>query len=105
MIKVTKLKRLGGHRLHATFSDGTAGEHDFSALVAETGPMVEPLRDPAYFARAFLEDGAPTWPNGFDMCRIGCAGRWRRWAGLLAMRWRSRREECVQFVGRIEPKA
>jgi hypothetical protein len=49
--EVTKLKRLGGHRLHATFSDGTAGEHDFSALVAETGPMVEPLRDPTYFAR------------------------------------------------------
>ena len=28
--------------------------------------MVEPLRDPAYFARVFLEDGAPTWPNGYD---------------------------------------
>jgi hypothetical protein len=28
--------------------------------------MVEPLRDRAYFARVFLEDGAPTWPNGFD---------------------------------------
>jgi hypothetical protein len=68
MIKVTKLKHLGGYRLHATFSDGTAGEHDFSALVAETGPMVAPLRDRAYFARVFLEDGAPTWPNGFDMC-------------------------------------
>jgi hypothetical protein len=68
MIKVTKLKCLGGYRLHATFSDGTAGEHDFSALVAETGPMGEPLRDPAYFAGVFLQDGAPTWPNGFDMC-------------------------------------
>jgi hypothetical protein len=66
MIKVTKLKCLGSYRLHATFSDGTAGEHDFFALVAESGPMVEPLRDPAYFARVFLEDGAPTWPNGFD---------------------------------------
>ena len=66
MIKVTKLKCLGGHRLHATFSDGAAGEHDFSALVAESGPMGEPLRDPAFFARVFLEDGAPTWPNGFD---------------------------------------
>jgi Protein of unknown function (DUF2442) len=53
MIEVTKLKHLGGHRLHATFSDGTAGEHDFSALLAESGPMGEPLRDPAYFARVF----------------------------------------------------
>jgi hypothetical protein len=85
MIKVTKLKPLGGYRLHATFSDGTAGEHDFSALVADSGPMVEPLRDPAYFARVFLEDGAPTWPNGFDMCpnwlhrqprRSGSLPRW-----------------------------
>jgi hypothetical protein len=67
MIRVTKIKYLGGYRLHATFSDGTAGERDFSVLVAETGPMVEPLRDPAYFARVFLEDGVPTWPNGFDV--------------------------------------
>lgn len=67
MIKVVKIKCLGGFRLHATFSDGMAGEHDFSALVGEAGPMVEPLRDPVHFARVFLEDGAPTWPNGFDM--------------------------------------
>jgi Protein of unknown function (DUF2442) len=66
MIKVVKLKCLGGYRLRATFSDGMAGEYDFSVIVAESGPMVEPLRDLAYFARVFLEDGAPTWPNGFD---------------------------------------
>jgi Protein of unknown function (DUF2442) len=68
MINVSKIKWLGGHRLHATFSDGTAGEYDFSARVAETGPMIDPLRDPAYFARVFLDYGAPTWPNGYDMC-------------------------------------
>ena len=28
--------------------------------------MVEPLKAPGYFARAFVEMGAPTWPNGFD---------------------------------------
>ena len=66
MIKVAKLKCLDGYRLRATFSDGMAGEYDFAAIVAETGPMVEPLRNPDYFARVFLEDGAPTWPNGFD---------------------------------------
>jgi hypothetical protein len=68
MNEVTKIKYLGDHRLRVTFSDGTVGEHDFSALVARPGPMGEPLRDPAYFARVFLEYGAPTWPNGFDMC-------------------------------------
>jgi hypothetical protein len=29
--------------------------------------MVEPLRAPEYFARVFVEMGAPTWPNGFDL--------------------------------------
>jgi Protein of unknown function (DUF2442) len=62
-----RVKYLCGYCLHATFSDGTAGEYDFSVVVAEGGPMVEPLRDPAHFARVFLEDGAPTWPNGFDV--------------------------------------
>jgi hypothetical protein len=68
MIKVAKLQWLGGHRLLATFSDGATGEHEFSTLVAQAGPMGQPLRDPIYFARVFLEDGAPTWPNSFDMC-------------------------------------
>lgn len=67
MTKITKLKYLGAHRLRATFSDGMAGEYDFSAIVAKDGPMGEPLRDPGFFARVFLEDGAPTWPNGFDV--------------------------------------
>ena len=67
MIKVAKLKWLGRHRLRATFSDGMAGEYDFASLVGAGGPMAEPLRDPAYFGRVFLEDGAPTWPNGFDI--------------------------------------
>ena len=29
--------------------------------------MLEPLRDPSYFARVSIEFGAPTWPNGFDL--------------------------------------
>jgi hypothetical protein len=28
--------------------------------------MAEPLKEPAYFARVFIEDGALTWPNGYD---------------------------------------
>lgn len=67
MIKVAKIKAVGGYRIRATFSDGATGEYDFSDIVNRGGPMVEPLRDPAYFARVFLEDGAPTWPNGYDV--------------------------------------
>lgn len=32
--------------------------------------MVEPLLDPAFFARVFVQFGVPTWPNGFDLDAI-----------------------------------
>ena len=67
MIKVTKVKPLDGFKLELHFSDGTGGVLDCSAIVAEDGPMVEPLRDPEFFSRVFLELGAPTWPNGYDI--------------------------------------
>jgi hypothetical protein len=67
LTKVTSLEKLGGFRLRVRFSDGSEGVHDFAALVNEPGPMLEPLRDETYFARVFLEFGAPTWPNGFDI--------------------------------------
>lgn len=70
MVKVVAVKPLGGHRLHVAFSDGRSGEHDFSDLFDEPGPMVEPLRDPGFFARVFIEMGVLAWPNGFDMDAI-----------------------------------
>lgn len=67
MIKVSEIERLGGYRLRFHFSDGSSGAFDFHDEVMHSGPMVEPLRDMNYFARVFIDDGAPTWPNGFDM--------------------------------------
>jgi Protein of unknown function (DUF2442) len=67
LTKVTRLERLGGFRLRVRFNDDSDGTHDFTAMVNEPGPMLEPLRDEVYFARVFLEFGAPTWPNGFDI--------------------------------------
>lgn len=67
MIDVVSVKPMGGYRLRVGFSDGTAGVHDFSATAARDGEMVRPLKDPAYFARVFVELGALTWPNGFDL--------------------------------------
>jgi len=29
--------------------------------------MVAPLKSREYFERVFVEMGAPTWPNGFDL--------------------------------------
>lgn len=67
LTKVTKLEILGGFRLRVHFRDGSEGVHDFAGMVAESGSMLQPLRDEAYFRRVFLDFGAPTWPNGFDI--------------------------------------
>jgi Protein of unknown function (DUF2442) len=67
MIKVSKIECLGGYRLRFKFSDDSVGDYDFSKIVSENGPMVQALRDADYFRRVFLEFGAPTWPNGFDV--------------------------------------
>ena len=67
MIEVREAHHLGDYRLRVEFSDDTVGERDFAFLARETGPMVDPLRDPAYFARVFVENGVLTWPNGFDL--------------------------------------
>ena len=67
LTKVVELQVVGPYRLHVRFNTGQEGTHDCAGLVQEPGPMIEPLREAGFFARAFLEFGAPTWPNGFDM--------------------------------------
>jgi hypothetical protein len=67
MVDVLRLRALDGHRLWVHFSDGSEGVRDFSDILVTGGPMVDPLRAPDYFARAFIEMGTPTWPNGFDI--------------------------------------
>ena len=66
--KIVGFKATGPHRLAITFSDGASGEHDFQHVLGDSGPAAEPLRNPDYFKKVFLELGALTWPNGYDMC-------------------------------------
>ena len=66
MIDVIGVRPLGGHRLEVEFSDGTVGIRDFAFVTRKTGSMAGPLKDPAYFSRVFIDDGALTWPNGYD---------------------------------------
>jgi RNA polymerase sigma-70 factor (sigma-E family) len=66
--EVTSVKVTGHYRLHVGFNDGAEGDVDVSDL-REAGGVFEPLRDPAYFAQAFVDDDAGTvaWPNGADL--------------------------------------
>jgi hypothetical protein len=82
MIDVIGLKRLGSYRLGVAFSDGSCGVRDFADIVAREGEMVRPLRSHDYFARVFIEQGALTWPNGYDVDSISLHQEMKE-AGLL----------------------
>jgi hypothetical protein len=66
MIDVVAVRPLGGHKLEIEFSDGTVGVRDFVSIAQKTGSMALPLKDPDFFARVFIDDGALTRPNGYD---------------------------------------
>ena len=66
-MKITRAEHLGYQILRLTFSDGTMGDYDLNSVVARDAPMVAPLKDPAYFARVFIEMGALAWPNGLEL--------------------------------------
>jgi hypothetical protein len=82
MIDVIGVRSLGGHKLEIEFSDGTIGVRDFADIAEKAGPVAEPLKDAAYFQRVFIDDGALTWPNGYDWDPIALHDEMKQ-AGLL----------------------
>jgi len=55
----------GGYRIHVTFNDESEKTIDFGQWLE--GPVFEPLKDPEYFRRFFLDGGTVVWPNGADI--------------------------------------
>lgn len=55
----------GDFRIHLRFSDGSAGTVDFAPWIQ--GPVFEPLKDPGFFKRFFVDGGTVSWPNGADI--------------------------------------
>ncbi|OFV96697.1 MAG: hypothetical protein A3H28_05130 [Acidobacteria bacterium RIFCSPLOWO2_02_FULL_61_28] len=54
-----------GFRIHLIFNDNSEKTIDFRPWLE--GPIFEPLKDPNYFQRFFLEGGTVAWPNGADI--------------------------------------
>jgi len=51
------------------FADGFIGEVDLKPLVDHAkGPLPNRLRDPDFFEKVYVDDGAVAWPNGYDIC-------------------------------------
>jgi len=66
VVHIRRYRIVGPWRLWLQFTDGLAGEWDFSGLKSDTRPVTAPFRDHAFFEQVFLDFGALTWPNGFD---------------------------------------
>jgi Protein of unknown function (DUF2442) len=66
MIKITHLSVAGPCAIDLSFSDGSSARWQGNDILARDTVMTQPLTDPAYFARAFIEAGALAWPNGLE---------------------------------------
>ena len=97
--RLRTIRHNGDYQLAFAYDDGLVAELDFASyVIARSGPMIEPLGDPKYFAQAFIDHGVLTWPHGFDVCpdilRAWCeAGR------ILS------REETGQRIAKSLPAA
>ena len=67
LVHVTKVECVGTHSVRVWFDDGLVKDVDLSAEL--WGEVFEPLRDPAFFSRVFVneETGTIEWPNGADL--------------------------------------
>ncbi|MBI5387505.1 MAG: DUF2442 domain-containing protein [Verrucomicrobia bacterium] len=69
MHTVTKAKALSNFRLRVTFADGFAAEVDLKDhVLASDWPIVDPLKQPAFFRRVRVKNGSVVWPNEYDIC-------------------------------------
>ncbi len=62
---VIRAEHRGGYSIRITFADGSEKTIDFSQWL--DGPIFEPLKDPEYFRRFFIDGGTVVWPNGADI--------------------------------------
>jgi len=62
---VIRAEHRGGYLIHLTFNDGSEKTIDFRQWLE--GPVFEPLKDPSYFQRFFIDGGTVAWPNGADI--------------------------------------
>jgi hypothetical protein len=66
-VDITGVEVVADHTLRLTFADGTVGDVEFTDQ--EWRGVLEPLRDPAFFAevRVDPESGTVAWPNDIDL--------------------------------------
>jgi hypothetical protein len=89
--RVTAVKVLEHYALRLTFDDGLTGDVDLSNLPA-VGPVFEPLRDPDFFGKAYVDPRTRTiaWPGELDLDPEGLYAEARKHPVAHARRKRRR---------------
>ena len=66
---IVRFKVLANYQIEVWFSDGTTGLADLAPRLSQgsLGDGFDALCDEAFFAKAYLEHGALTWPGGIDL--------------------------------------
>jgi len=62
---VVSAKYDSGYRIRLALGDGTVKTVDSRRWLR--GPVFEPLKDPSYFRRFFVDGASVVWPNGADI--------------------------------------
>jgi hypothetical protein len=64
---VTEVRAIPPYTLEVRFRDGVCRRLDLKGEL--WGPVFEPLKDPDFFAQAFVDrvSGTVAWPNGADL--------------------------------------
>ena len=68
IIHITHVAVTGPYTLKLTFDDAGQTVREVNLYAYLEGPVFEPLKEPAYFARVMLDPelGTVVWPNGAD---------------------------------------
>lgn len=61
---------LADFKLSIRLDNGRVVERDFAGLVERSKGVLARLRDPKFFRRVQVVDGALTWPGEIDLCPL-----------------------------------
>lgn len=100
LVQLTDCRHVAGYRVWLRFDDGLEGEIDLTRRFrGRVGPVFQPLKDPAYFARFRLIDTI-SWPNGADLAPESLYRRLK-----LANTRRKRRAQAPELASHARRRA
>ena len=67
MIRAVKVRATENFYILVNLEDGRTIKFDMQFIHKEVGPVVDPLKTPEGFLKAFVRNGVITWPSGYDI--------------------------------------